>query len=152
MGTPLAVGASLGDCEGIYLRALGDGQQYIVQLMQGAPLQTSSLPELALGIFHSMPLSGRFLTRHMLLAAPFTSLFGPIQHCGTYCFWKIIGPLLTRPAIFKEGFTTPECGIWWRIIRNWLAYVLRTCPLLSVHWRGLYQFCTAIDSHTHMGL
>lgn len=38
VGTPLAVGASLGDCEGIYLRALGDGQQYVVQLMQGAPL------------------------------------------------------------------------------------------------------------------
>ncbi len=35
VGTPLNVGASLGDCEGIYLRACGDGQPYIVQLMQG---------------------------------------------------------------------------------------------------------------------
>jgi hypothetical protein len=101
VGTPLAVGASLGDCEGIYLRALGDGQQYIVQLMQGAPLQTSSLPELALGIIHFMPLPGCFLTRHMLLAVPFTSPFGP-EHCGTYCFWEINGPLLTRPAFLKK--------------------------------------------------
>lgn len=43
VGTPLAVGASLAGCEGIYLRALGDGQQYIVQLTQGTtpPVITS---------------------------------------------------------------------------------------------------------------
>ncbi|CAL8469928.1 g9470 [Coccomyxa elongata] len=34
VGTPLNVGASLSDCEGIYLRACGDGQPYIVQLTQ----------------------------------------------------------------------------------------------------------------------
>ena len=82
MGTPLTVGASLGDCEGIYLRALGDGQQYVVQLMQGTPLQTRPLPEEVLAVLHpanfgvdmishfkitSSPCPGCSLALHLLL-------------------------------------------------------------------------------------
>lgn len=43
VGTPLNVGESLGDCEGIYVRACGDGQPYIVQLTQGESVRHSNL-------------------------------------------------------------------------------------------------------------